>query len=135
MKELLDKLQKLIHSLELEKKTQFLICAMFLREDSGNKWDFILSSPWLDSSELESYKFISNKMQAYLTESELLQISRIVILDQDDPVVKFLRMLKTVANGGYEELRPEELTDKFKFVIKRAYLLRSMPDKKSNDKK
>jgi len=128
MKELLDKLKKLIHSLEKEKKSEFLICAMFLPDESNDKWHFILSAPWLNSGELESYKLISAKLQISLTESELLQIARIVILDPEDQVVKFLQTLETLRNGGYKELRPEELTEKFKFVIKRAYLLRSMPE-------
>ena len=130
MKELLDELKKIIHSLETEKKSEFLICAMFLPDEANNKWDLILSATWLNSRELDSYKLISAKLQASLTEAELLQIARIVILDQADPVVKFLQTLETVKNGGYKELRSEELTDKFKFVIKRAYLLRSMPELK-----
>ena len=125
MKELLDKLKKVIHTLEVEQKSEFLICGMFLPDESNNKWDFILSAPWLNSGELESYKLIDAKLQTSLTESELLQIARIVILDPDDQAVKFLQTLETVKNGGYKELRPEDLTEKFKFVIKRAYLLRS----------
>ena len=132
MKELLDKLKKLIYTLEAEKKSEFLICAMILPGESYDKWDFILSAPWLNSSELESYKLISSKLQGSLTEAELLQIARIVILDPDDQVVKFLQTLVTVTNGGYKELRAEELTDKFKFIIKRAYLLRSIPESKKH---
>lgn len=127
MKEMLDKLKKLISSLETDKKSEFLIFAMFLPDESNDKWDLIISAPWLNSSELDSYKFISDKLQKYLTDPELIQIARIVILDPEDQVVKFLQTLETVKNGGYKELRPEELTEKFKFVIKRAYLLRSMP--------
>lgn len=133
MKELLDKLKKLIHSLEIEKKSEFLICAMFLPEDSNDKWDLILSATWLDSGELESYKLISSKMQEFLTESELIQIERIVILDPEDQVVEFLQTLEPVRNGGYKELRPEELTQKFKFTIKRAYLLRLIPGSKKHN--
>ena len=132
MKELLDKLKKLISSLEAKKKSKFLLCAMILPSESNDKWDFILSAPWLNSSELESYKLISSKLQTSLMEAELLQIARIVILDPDDQVVKFLQTLITVTNGGYEELRAEELTEKFKFIIKRAYLLRSIPESRKH---
>jgi hypothetical protein len=128
MKDLLDKLKNLIYIFEAEKKSEFLICAMILPGESYDKWDFILSARWLNSSELESYKLISSKLQTSLTEAELLQIARIVILDPDDQVVKFLQTLITVTNGGYKELRAEDLTDKFKFIIKRGYLLRSIPE-------
>ena len=123
MKELLDKLKKVIHSLEVEKGMKFLICAMFLPAESYNKWDFLVSAPGLDADKLDSYRLISNKMQEYLTESESLQISRIVILGSEDDTVKFLQSLETIKSGEYKEFRPEELTDKFKFTIKRAYLL------------
>lgn len=126
MKELLGKLKKLISSIEMEQQSKFLICAMVLPEESHGKWDFIISAPWLNRSELESFKFIADKLQACLTESELMQISRTVILNPEDEAVKFLQMLETVKNGEYKELRADDLTDKFKFNIKRAYLLRSI---------
>lgn len=44
---------------------------------------------------------------------------------QDDPVVSYLLNLETITNGGFKELSADELSEKFKFTIKRAYLLRS----------
>lgn len=96
-------------------------------EESYGKWDFIISAPWLNSNGFDSYKFIADRLQTCLTESESLQIGQIVIIDPENEAVKFLQMLETVKNGEYKELRVEDLTDKFKFNIKRAYLLRSMP--------
>lgn len=32
---------------------------------------------------------------------------------------------ETISNGGYKELRADDLSEKFKFTIKRAYLLRA----------
>lgn len=74
---------------------------------------------------MQSYKTISEKLQKSLSDAELFQVSRIVILDQDDPVVSYLLGLETISNGGFKELRADELSEKFKFTIKRAYLLRS----------
>jgi hypothetical protein len=124
MKEMLDKLKNLIKSLESERGS-LLISALFLTEGFIDKWDFILAADWLNPRELSSYKIVSEKLQAFLTENELLQLSRIVILDPNDPVVNFLLELEPLRNGGYKEFSGEDLTEKFKFVIKRAYLLRS----------
>lgn len=124
MNETIEKLKSVIKSLE-EKRGPLLICALFLREDSLETWDIILAASWLNSSELESYKIVSNELQNFLSDSELTQFSRIVILNQDDPVVSFLLDLETIKNGGYKELSAEVLSNKFRFVIKRAYLLRS----------
>lgn len=74
---------------------------------------------------MHSYKTVSSKLQESLSDSELMQLSRVVILDQHDPVVSYLQGLETITNGGVKELRADELSEKFKFTIKRAYLLRS----------
>src|SRR5690348_3114957 len=124
MKQIIDKLKSLILAIEKE-NAPLLICALFLREEPLEKWDIVISATWLDSQEMQSYEIISSKLQTYLSDSELVQFSRVVILDQDDPVVSYLQNLETLSNGGYKELRAEDLSEKFKFTIKRAYLPRS----------
>lgn len=124
MKETIDKIKVSIQSLEKE-YGPLLICALFLREEPLERWDVVVSAQWLNPQEMQSYKTVSSKLQESLSDSELVQLSRIVILGQDDPVVSYLQGLDTITNGGYKELRAEELSAKFKFTIKRAYLLRS----------
>ena len=68
---------------------------------------------------------VSSKLQDSLSDSEIVQISRVVILDQNDPVVSYLQGLETISNGGYTKLSTDELSTKFKFTIRKAYLLRS----------
>ncbi|MCX6990407.1 MAG: hypothetical protein NTX49_05025 [Chlamydiae bacterium] len=125
MKEVLDKFKAIIKSLESEYGS-FLVFALFLREQPFETWDIIISANWLNSKEMNSYRLISSKLQEVLTEAESLQFSRIVLLDPADPTVHFLLDLETVKNGGYKEFSGEVLTEKFKFTIKRAYLLRSL---------
>jgi hypothetical protein len=124
MNEIIKKIKAAIVELEKEHKP-LLICALFLREDPLEKWDIVISASWLTPTEMESYKIVSTKIQKYLNESELMQFARIVLLDQLDPVVSYLQNLKTIDNGGFHELKENELSDKFRFTIKRAYLLRS----------
>src|SRR5579871_6518443 len=122
MKEIIDKLKSVVQALEKE-NAPLLICALFLREEPLEKWDFILSAPWLNRQEMQSYNIVSSKLQDFLNDSELFELSRIVILDPDDSVISYLQNLETISNGGYKELRADELSAKFKFTIKRAYLL------------
>ena len=124
MKEAIEKIKEAIASLESEKGS-LLICVLFLREDPLEKWDVVVSATWLDPKEMQSYKIVSSKLQEFLNDSELLQFSRIVLLDQNDPIVSYLQCLATIDNGGFKELEKDELSEKFKFTIKRAYLLRS----------
>ena len=124
MHEIIQKLKSMVKSLEKE-NGPLIICAMFLRDGSLERWDLIVSAAWLNSSEMQSYKTVSSKLQEALSDSELVQFSRVVILDEDDPVVSYLLDLETIKNGKYKELSAEELSDKFRFTIKKAYLLRS----------
>lgn len=112
-------------------KTQFFFnpCSTFSITKKDLKSKTIELSPkeyeWLNPTEMQSYQYISSKLQDTLTTFELILFSRIVILAKDDPAVAYLLSLETISNGGFKELRAEELSEKFKFVIKRAYLLRS----------
>lgn len=124
MNEKIEKLKSVIKELEKE-NGPLLICALFLREGILEEWDLILSGSWLNTAEMQSYKIVSSKLQNTLSDSELVQISRVVILNSDDPVVSYLQALETITNGGFKELRTDILSEKFKFTIKRAYLLRS----------
>jgi hypothetical protein len=124
MNEMIGKLKAIIKNLE-EEHGPLLICALFLRDGDLDKWDIIISATWLDTALMESYKTVSSKLRESLSDAELLQLARIVILNKDDPVVSYLLSLETIVNGGFKELRAEELSEKFKFTIKRAYLLRS----------
>ena len=125
MKHLIGKIKNAIEVLEKECGHSLKICALVLREDPLEKWDIIVSEPWLNPKEMESYNIVSSKIQKQLDSSELVQFSRIVILDHNDPVVTYLRSLQTITNGGFEELKADELSERFKFNIKKAFLLRS----------
>lgn len=127
MKEILDKLKSVVRVLEME-HGPLLFFALFLREDSLEKWDIVVSATWLSSSEKAAYKMIVPKIQAALTASELVQFSRVVILDNTDPVVSFLQGVCPLTNGGFKEsptdFSVEPFSEKFGFSIKKAYILR-----------
>ena len=133
MNEIIEKIKSIVNALEKE-HGPLLICALFLRDGDLERWDIIISSSWLNPTEMQSYKIIASKLRKSLSESELVQLSRIVILNKDDPVVSYLQNLKTISNGGFIELSANELSEKFKFTIKRAYLLRSQKPNLGNQK-
>jgi len=127
MKEILDKLKSVVQALEKE-HGPVLLFALFLREDALEKWDIVVSASWLSSSEKNAYKIVVSKIQALLSPSELVQFSRIVILDDTDPVVSFLQEVCPLTNGGFKEspkdFSVEPFSEKFGFTIKKAYTLR-----------
>ena len=124
MIEKIEKLKEVVKNLEIE-HGPLLICALFLRDDAMGKWDIVIAASWLNSSEMRSYEILSQELKKFLSDSDLVYFSRIVILDRDDPIISYLLDLETIKNGGYKELSSDALSDKFKFLIKKAYLLRS----------
>lgn len=124
MNELIKKLKSVILSIE-KKNGPLIIGALFLREEPLEKWDILFTAPWLNPAERISYQIIADTLKEFLNDSDYIDIGRIVILYQDDPIVSYLLNLDTISNGGFKELPTDELTEKFKVTIKRAYLLRS----------
>lgn len=123
MKSILEKLKNVVYSLENE-HGPLLVCALFLRIDPLEKWDIVLSASWLNPSDISSYNLVTSKIQSVLSKSELIQLARIVILEDSDPVVSFLQNSATVTNGQFGEVSGDIFTEKFGFTIKKAYLLR-----------
>lgn len=123
MKTILEKLKGVVLALEKE-YGPILVFALFLRVDPLEKWDIVVSASWLDPSDITSYNAIASKIQATLSTSELVQLARIVILSDRDPVVAFLQDSETITNGHFGEVSGDLFTEKFGFAIKRAYLLR-----------
>lgn len=127
MKEILDKFKSVVLSLE-ENYGSILLFALFLREDSLEKWDIVVSASWLNSSDKNAYTKVISKIQSILNSSELIEISRVVILDNTDPVVSFLQEVCPLTNGGFKEtpkdFSVEPFSEKFGFTIRKAYILR-----------
>lgn len=128
MKKILDKLKSIL--LELEKKQgRVLVFALFLRGESPARWDLVIAAPWLDSGDVESYNIVAKKVQDLLNSDEIIQLSRVVIIDADDPVVSFLQDSYTVPNGTFKDIENcEPFSQRFNFTIRRAYLLRCIHD-------
>lgn len=123
MQIILEKLKKVVLYLEKE-RGPMSVFALFLRIDPLEKWDIVVSAPWLNPNDIASYNLVTSRIQEVLDTAEIMQLARIVILDETDPVVSFLKNSATVTNGHFGEVSGEIFTEKFGFTIKKAYLLR-----------
>lgn len=124
MNELIEKLKVVLKEL-LEEEGEIVFFALFLREDSNNKWDLIVSADSLSSDDVDSYRIIAAKIQNTLLENELIKISRIVIIDKNDPMILSLRSSLKITGDGYLNLSDCEFFSKnVKFSVKNAYVFR-----------
>lgn len=123
MNSLLENAKKVV--LELEKEHgSILVFALFLRTEPLERWDVVVSASWLNASDMNAYQLVGSKLQSVLNDEELLQISRIVILDEEDPAISFLQETISITNGKIEEQPSEPLSNRFGFTIKQAFILR-----------
>lgn len=120
MKEQVEKLQNVEKSLS-ESKGQFELFALFLREDSPNKWDLLISADWARGDKKASINIIVEEIRKVLSDQELLMLSRLIILDKNEPALKAIHKAMHVEHGL------AEISDSnfFGLPIKHAYLITS----------
>jgi hypothetical protein len=103
-----------------DEKGEFYLFGLFLREEAENRWDLVIAAPWLNSDSMEDLKYIASKLKSYLKNNELLYISRIVILELNDPMVQIITNNFGVARGRSLELNQPQI---FKLPFKYAYII------------
>lgn len=120
MKEIVAKLM-LIEKETATERGEYDLFALFLREDSSDKWDILVAAAWIDINKEEALKYLSKKIQSSLHQSELLFISRIVIIEDNNPALAILPPTIKIEDDA-TELRDTNL---FGIQIKRAFLIAS----------
>jgi hypothetical protein len=120
---------KNLESIEKEiadEKGEFSLFGLFLREDAENRWDLVVAAPWLNADNMEHINYIADKLKTHLKDSDLVSISRIVILDLHDPIVQVINSTWGVSRGFSLELnQPQLLGLPFKY----AYIIISKSGK------
>lgn len=115
-----DKLRQVMEELSAE-KGEFALFGLFLREEAQDKWDLVISAPWLEEGKLKALGEFVQKAASIVGEQELLALSRIITLNHDDP------NLDAILDAVEVEETPLELwnTSFFGLEIKHAYILRA----------
>jgi hypothetical protein len=104
-----------------EEKGDFNLFALFLREDTQDKWDIIVSAPWAKKNEQDALKYLSDKIVPRLSSAELLLLSRIIILETNNQAVKALN--KGISQThGISEIKNSNFLG---LQIKHAYIVTS----------
>ena len=100
---------------------EFVLFGLFLREEAPDKWDLVISAPWLEAEKLKALREFVEKATPIVGSQELLVLSRIVTLSPDDSNLDALLQAVQVDNGPLELWNP----DFFGLDIKHAYILRA----------
>ncbi len=70
---------------------EFYLFGLFRRENGIGLWDFVVAAPWIGADRKTALDYLSKKLSKTLSRDELLSISRIVILEPNNPALKQLR--------------------------------------------
>src|SRR2546425_8819756 len=87
MNELLDKFIAIEKQIA-EERGGLSLFALFLREDAENKWDVVVSAPWFGEDQKTVFEYIVEKIRSRLDPSELLTLSRIILIEPEDESLK-----------------------------------------------
>ena len=120
MKELVDKLAKIEKDMSAE-KGNFLLFALFLREDAPDLWDLLVAANWVEKDKAESLKYMANHLSKNLKPNQLIKLSRILFIDLDNPGLKAIHKAINVEHGNVE-IKDSNF---FGLQIKHAYLITS----------
>ena len=95
--------------------------ALFLREDSPDKWDLLISAVWLEHIKLKSFGEFIDGFKQIIGEEESMKLSRIVPLNRDEEGL--WTILDSVrATRGIEEIRDVSF---FGVGVKHGYVFRA----------
>jgi hypothetical protein len=98
---------------------EFELFGLFLRNDAQAKWDLIASAPWLRSYDRASLQAIVTEMQRFLTTDELLDFSRVVVLDKGNPFLETLLKSHSIEHDKIEGTNLELLN----LTFRRAFII------------
>jgi hypothetical protein len=90
--------------IELEKdiadeKGDFWLFALLQREESPHWWDLAVAADWLRESSRASLEEMVKHVGNMLNEKEIVQLSRVVVLDPNNPVVQQLTSMYQQKHG------------------------------------
>ena len=112
-------------SLEAEiaaKRGNFSLFALFLREDVPDRWDLMVSAPWLSTNKRgEAVDYLVDEIKLHLGPLDLVNLSRIVLVNPNDPPAQALAKAFHVEHGMVE-VRDSNL---FGLQVKHAYIITS----------
>ena len=98
----------------------FSFFALFLREDAEDKWDLIVSAPWLDKNTTDGLKHLGSMLQLYVFDY-VQSISRIIWVEGKAPELEAIhRSIET--EHSIVEVKDSTF---FGLPIKHAYIITS----------
>ncbi len=104
-----------------DEKGEFYLFGVFLREEAPDTWDLVVAAPWAMTDQKEVYRYLASKVQEHFSTQELAQLSRIVIVNPDNPGLDAITRAVVTQHGAAEVKN----CSFFGLEIKHAYIITS----------
>lgn len=104
-----------------ERKGDLSLFALFLREEVADRWDLVVSAPWVGQNKQEAVDYLIGEIKSHLGAQYLIHLSRIVIVDPDEVAVQALNSALQVEHGRVE-VRDSNF---FGLPIRQAFIITS----------
>ena len=101
MNEIVEKFASL-EALIAQKRGDFSLFALFLREDAPDRWDLLVAAPWASQNRDETVEYLVNEIKSHLGPQELINLSRIVVVEPHNPEVLEFTKAFPVEHGRLE---------------------------------
>lgn len=101
----------------------FTLFALLERQDIPARWDLVISAPWVEEDNEQAMRLLAAEMNTRLPASEIGRVSRIVLLDPNEPSVRALTAEHPVEHGRI----PIEEASTFGLPADRGYVITARP--------
>ncbi len=108
----------------ITEKGDLTFFGLFLREGVEDRWDLLVSASWLDRDKAAGRRYLTRKLNARLSDREILELSRIVVIERTDPGLRKLLNDVTVDGGEIRELKNLRFAGQ---SLSRAIILEAKP--------
>jgi hypothetical protein len=116
------KLLNKFHTVERElseEKGPFKLFALIELEEVPGRWDVVMSSKKLRDRDMETLRFVVNKIYAIVNKKEIIKVSRVILLEVNESFVLEMEQILERTNNPKEFFNCE--IDDLK--IKHAYII------------
>jgi hypothetical protein len=120
MSQMVEALNQIEREVSLQ-KGPFTLFALFEREDLPNRWDLVVSAPWIEDDNVQAIKLLAGELKRLLPPNQVERVSTIVLLGTRDASVVALTSRHSTEHGRIE------VTDasSYGFPVERGYLITS----------
>ncbi len=84
------------------RKGPFSLFALVLREDAPDRWDLVVSAPWLDQNFEDAVDYLVGEIKSQLGADTLVNLSMIVPVDPSQASLQELNRAVQVEHGAIE---------------------------------